>query len=67
MTGNEAYRLENTYPVLGIESEAAGVFYFVDDDKQGIVISGVREKVWLTVRQAKAVCRELPGIVRDFL
>ncbi len=60
----EVYRLENTYPVRGIQSEANGLKYLVDDDRQGVIISGMRGKTGLDIRQAKALCRELPGILR---
>ena len=61
----EAYRLENKYPVRGIQSEANGLKYLVDDDRQGVIISGIRGKTGLDIRQAKALCKELPGILRD--
>lgn len=61
----EVYRLENTYPVRGIQSEANGLKYLVDDDRQGVIISGMRGKTGLDIRQAKALCRELPGILRE--
>ena len=61
----EVYRLENKFPVRGIQSEANGLKYLVDDDRQGIIISGMRGKTGLDIRQAKAICRELPGILRD--
>ena len=61
----EAYRLENKYPVRGIQSEANGLKYLVDDDRQGVIISGMRGKTGLDIRQAKALCKELPGILRD--
>lgn len=64
MTDLEAYRLENKYPVRGIQSEANGLKYLVDDDRQGVIISGMRGKTGLDIRQAKALCRELPGILR---
>lgn len=61
----EVYRLENKYPVRGIQSEANGLKYLVDDDRQGVIISGMRGKTGLDIRQAKALCRELPGILRE--
>lgn len=61
----EVYRLENTYPVRGIQSEANGLKYLVDDDRQGVIVSGMRGKTGLDIRQAKALCRELPGILRE--
>lgn len=60
----EVYRLENKYPVRGIQSEANGLKYLVDDDRQGVIISGMRGKTGLDIRQAKALCKELPGILR---
>lgn len=65
MNDLEAYRLENKFPVRGIQSEANGLKYLVDDDRQGVIISGMRGKTGLDIRQAKALCRELPGILRD--
>lgn len=65
MNDLEVYRLENTYPVRGIQSEANGLKYLVDDDRQGVIISGMRGKTGLDIRQAKALCRELPGILRE--
>ena len=61
----EVYRLENKFPVRGIQSEADGLKYIVDDDRKGVIISGVRGKTGLDIRQAKALCKELPGILRD--
>ena len=61
----EAYRLENKYPVRGIQSEANGLKYLVDDDRQGVIISGMRGKTGLDIRQAKALCKELPGILEE--
>lgn len=61
----EVYRLENKYPVRGIQSEANGLKYLVDDDRQGVIISGMRGKTGLDIRQAKALCRELPGILEE--
>lgn len=61
----EVYRLENKYPVRGIQSEANGLKYLVDDDRQGVIVSGMRGKTGLDIRQAKALCRELPGILRE--
>lgn len=60
----EVYRLENKFPVRGIQSEANGLKYLVDDDRKGVIISGMRGKTGLDIRQAKALCRELPGILR---
>lgn len=64
MNDLEAYRLENKFPVRGIQSEANGLKYLVDDDRQGVIISGMRGKTGLDIRQAKALCKELPGILR---
>ena len=61
----EVYRLENKFPVRGIQSEADGLKYLVDDDRQGVIISGMRGKTGLDIRQVKALCKELPGILRD--
>lgn len=61
----EAYRLENKFPVRGIQSEADGLKYLVDDDRQGVIISGMRGKTGLDIRQAKALCKELPGILEE--
>ena len=60
----EVYRLEHKFPVRGIQSEANGLKYLVDDDRQGVIISGMRGKTGLDIRQAKALCKELPGILR---
>ena len=64
MNDLEAYRLENKFPVRGIQSEADGLKYLVDDDRKGVIISGMRGKTGLDIRQAKALCKELPGILR---
>lgn len=43
MTDLEAYALENRYPeILAIESGALGLKYLLDNDRKGIVISGMR-------------------------
>lgn len=65
MNDLEAYRLENSYPVRAIQSEANGLKYLVDDDRRGVVVSGMRGKTGLSITQARALCRELPGILRD--
>lgn len=65
MTDLEAYRIENKFPVRGIQSEANGLKYLVDDDRQGVIVSGMRGKTGLDIRQAKALCRELPGILEE--
>lgn len=65
MNDLEAYRLENKFPVRGIQSEANGLKYLVDDDRKGVIISGMRGKTGLDIRQAKALCRELPGILEE--
>ena len=61
----EVYRLENKFPVRGIQSEADGLKYLVDDDRQGVSIPGMRGKTGLDIRQAKALCKELPGILEE--
>lgn len=59
-----AYALENRHPeVRAIESSARGLKYLVDDDRRGIVISGMRGMTGLDIRQAKALARELPEIL----
>lgn len=65
MTDLEAYRLENKYPVRAIESEARGLKYLVDDDRKGLVIAGQEGMTGLSLRQAEALCRELPGILEN--
>lgn len=65
MTDLEAYRLENKYPVRAIESEASGLKYLVDDDRRGLVIAGQVGMTGLSMRQAKALVRELPGILEN--
>lgn len=61
----EAYRLENKYPVYGVQSRENGLKYFYDDERRGIVISGMRGITGCSIRQAKAICRELPEILRE--
>ena len=61
----EAYRLENKYHVYGVQSRENGLKYFYDDELRGIVIAGMKGKTGCSIRQAKAICRELPGILRD--
>lgn len=60
----EAYRLENKYPVYGVQSRENGLKYFYDEHR-GIVISGMKGKTGCSIRQAKAICRELPEILRE--
>lgn len=60
----EVYRLENRFQVRGIDSEAIGLKYLLDDDRKGVIISGMKGKTGLDIRQAKALCKELPGILR---
>ena len=61
----EVYRLENKFPVRGIQSEANGLKYLVDDDRKGVIISGMKGMTGLSIRQAKSLCRELPGILEE--
>lgn len=63
MTDNEACTLEKKYPVRVIESQVLGLKYAVDDDRMGVLISGMKGKTALDIRQAKALCKELPGIL----
>lgn len=63
MNDNQAYKLENAYPVRAIQSEQNGLKYLVDDDRLGVIVSGREGLTGLTISQAKAVCRELPGIL----
>ena len=67
MTDNESLRMERAYPVRAIESEARGLKYIVDDDRRGLIIAGQEGKTGLSRRQAKALCREPPGLLRDYL
>lgn len=67
MTDQEAYRLENKYPVRAIESEASGLKYVVDSDGRGIIIAGQRGMTGLSKRQARVLCRELPEILEGML
>lgn len=65
MTDLEAYRLENKYPVRAIESSVRGLKYLVDDDRKGLVIAGQEGMTGLSLRQAQAVARELPEILKN--
>lgn len=65
MKSLEAWRIERDYHVRGIESESAGLYYFLDDDRKGVVIAGMQGKTGLSVSQAKALVRELPEILRE--
>lgn len=64
MKSLEAWRIERDYHVRGIESESADLHYFLDDDRQGIVIAGMQGKTGLTIPQAKALAKELPEILQ---
>ena len=59
----EAYRLENKYPVYGVQSRENGLKYFYDDERRGIVISGMKGKNWVLYQAGKS---HLPGAARDF-
>ena len=52
----EVYRLENKFPVRGIQSEADGLKYLVDDDRQGVIISGMRGKTGLGILEEMGYC-----------
>lgn len=65
MTDPEIYALENKYGVHGIDSEAHGLKYFFDGDRRAVGISGQKGMTGLTIWQAVALCRELPGILQD--
>ncbi len=65
MRDYEAYKLENRCPgVRSISSDDEDLKYFVDSEERGVVIAGIKGRAGLTVKQAKAVCRELPEILR---
>lgn len=65
MNDLEAHALENRYPeVRAIDSDARGLKYLVDNDNRGIIISGMKGKTGLDIRQAKALAKELPEILR---
>lgn len=68
MTDLEIYALENKYPTMrGIDSEADGLKYILCDEEKGkIAIAGQKGVTVLTVRQMTALCREVPGILRDY-
>ena len=40
----EAYRIENKHPVYGVQSRENGLKYFYDEERRGIVISGMKGK-----------------------
>lgn len=61
----EAYRIENKHPVYGVQSRENGLKYFYDGERRGIVIAGMKGKTSCSIRQAKAICRELPEILRE--
>lgn len=61
----EVYRLESKYPVYGVQSRENGLKYFYDEERRGIVISGMKGITGCSIRQAKAICRELPEILRE--
>lgn len=64
MNDLKAYALENNHPeVRMIDSEANGLKYALDNEQRGIIISGMRGSTGLDIRQAKALCRELPEIL----
>lgn len=67
MTDAQVYALENKYPDFhGIDSEANGLKYILsDEDKGRIAVSGQEGYTVLTVWQMVALCREVPGILRD--
>lgn len=64
MTDPEMYALENKFPVQGIEIKAKGLFYIFDGEMKGIDIAGAMGKTGLTIEQAKAVCQELPEVLK---
>ena len=68
MMPDEITKLETKhakYGVRGIESEAKGLHYLIDNDKRGIMISGTRGMTLLSIRQARALQNEIGGILDD--
>ncbi|MGI6096373.1 MAG: hypothetical protein ACOYBL_13355 [Lachnospiraceae bacterium] len=63
MKDHESLRLGTKFPVFPIDSAAPELVYLIDEDRKGIVISGLKGKTGLTIKQAIAVCLELPGIL----
>lgn len=65
MTELGIYALCNRYrDTQAIDSEEKCLQYIVDKDKKGVIITGYGMTL-LSIRQAKAVCRELPGVLED--
>ena len=70
MHDNEAKCIEERTGCRGIQSEAAGLIYFVDDGQEALVICGMpigkkSTKVKLSKSQVAALCWELPEIVEQ--
>lgn len=67
MNDDKIYSIEKKYGVLGVNSEAKGLCYFVDPFGLGLVIASDRGIIGLTATQTVHIATELPGIVDVFL
>ena len=66
MKKTKACRIERKYAeyeVLGIDSSAEDLVYFVDVDRTGIIVAGKKGMTLLSVQQAKAMAGEIAGII----
>lgn len=67
MKDPEMYALSNKIPGLfAIDSEEGGLHYILDEERQGIVISGIKGKTGLTRYQFLALCREVKDIAKEY-
>lgn len=56
--------IENNYEgLMGIEGEKRGVYYILDEDRNGIVICGEKGMTLLNKEQALSVSKELKSIL----
>ena len=56
--------IENNYDgLMGIEGEKRGVYYILDEDRNGIVICGEKGMTLLNKEQALSVSKELKSIL----
>ena len=56
--------IEKNYEgVIGIESEVAGLYYIIDDERDRIAICGEKGKTLLSFKQAVCLSKELCDVI----
>lgn len=63
MTDEKISTIERRYQVRGINSESGDLWYLLEDGVPEVGIVTRNGGIRFSLRQARALCRELPGIL----